>query len=64
MDLVLSLNGQEVARLKNVSTKDYIKEIENLKIQYKDQIEKSGAAAEFCIENVPSIINSFKPLGH
>ena len=64
MDLVLRLKGQEIARLKLTSTSNVMKEVENLRNQYREQIRNSDTAAEFGIENVPSSINAFQPLRH
>lgn len=62
MNLVFRLNGQEMARQKLYSISYFPKEIENLRNQFQDQIMQPGAVSEFCIENVPSSINHFKPL--
>lgn len=62
MFLIMRLDGTEIAR-KPFSSSDKLSDlITALKKEYKDHIEKTGVEREFYLENVPSVINTFKSL--
>ena len=60
--LIMRLDGMEIAR-KPFGSSDKLSDlITALKKEYKDQIEKAGVEPGFYLENVPSVISTFKSL--